>query len=94
MAVKTSSQGYRYESCPPDAFGPMYPMNQMGKGKSAFICITTSGLLRLFWVAENGWRETTHELESMVSSDDLITHASMCPDKGKLYLQYSGHQLN
>ena len=69
-------------------------MNQMGKGKSAFICITTSGLLRLFWVAENGWREATHELDSMVSSDDLITHASMCPDKGKSFLKYFGHQLN
>lgn len=77
MAVKTSTD-YRYEVSPAIAFGPCFPNPQ----KSALICVTANGLLRLLWPQHDGkWQESTSEIESIVSSDDLITHASICADK-------------
>jgi mediator of RNA polymerase II transcription subunit 16 len=44
--------------------------------------VTTNGALKLFFTQFNGRLEDTEiELESVTSSDDLITHASLCSDK-------------
>lgn len=84
MAVKTSSQGYRYEAAGADAFGPSLPLNHTLRMKSAFICVTATGLIRLFWPQDAySWQETNAEIEGIVSSDDLITHASLCADQGR-----------
>jgi mediator of RNA polymerase II transcription subunit 16 len=41
-------------------------------------------MLRVLWPQNNGkWFESHTELESVVSSDDLITHAAICSDKSK-----------
>lgn len=61
--------------------GPNHP----NPSKSAFICVTTNGLLKIFWSQNNGKaEETTLELESATSADDLITHAAACSDKSEL----------
>ncbi len=69
---------YKYESLPVPAFGPFHP----NPVKSSLLCITTNGLLKLFYCQSTSKvEEVTLELESITSSDDLITHASICSDK-------------
>lgn len=59
-------------------YGPCYPNPQ----KSALLCLTTNGALRLLWPQNDGkWHETVSEIESIVSSNDLITHATICADR-------------
>lgn len=72
--------GYRYEASQAPVMGPCHPNHN----KSAFIFVTTNGLLKLLWPQSNGkWGDVHTELESIVSSDDLITHAAICPDKSQ-----------
>lgn len=81
-AVKENKEGntYRYEVAQTPVLGPCHPNHN----KSALVCVTTNGSLRLIWPQSNGkWQEVHTELESIVSSDDLITHAAICSDKGK-----------
>lgn len=69
---------YRYEHTISPAFGPWHP----NPGKSALLCVTTNGLLKLLFSQNNNRiEETALELESVTASDDLITHASLCSDK-------------
>ncbi len=76
-ATKHQSE-YRYEHQLYPAFGPYHP----NPAKSAFLCVTTNGSLKLFFTQNNArLEETAIELESVTSSDDLITHASLCSDK-------------
>ncbi|GAP84915.2 putative mediator of RNA polymerase ii transcription subunit 16 [Rosellinia necatrix] len=71
---------YTFESSGVPTMGPSHP----NPGKSAFICVTTNGLLKMFWSQNNNKpEETTLELESATSADDLITHAAACSDKTK-----------
>lgn len=78
-AIKEGS-GYRYDQSNTPVLGPSHPI----PSKSALVCVTTNGMLRLLWPQSSGkWFETTCEVDSIVSSDDLITHAAICPDKGK-----------
>jgi mediator of RNA polymerase II transcription subunit 16, fungi type len=77
LAVKDGKE-YRYESAQASCFGPCHPDYR----RSALICLTTSGDLRLIWPQSDGkWYETSSEIESIVSSNDLITHATICADK-------------
>jgi mediator of RNA polymerase II transcription subunit 16 len=77
VAAKTDN-GYRYEMGQLIAFGPCHPNPQ----KSALVSITTNGILRLLWPqGDQKWYESTSEIESVVSSDDMITHASICADR-------------
>ncbi|OHF01042.1 RNA polymerase II Mediator complex subunit Sin4 [Colletotrichum orchidophilum] len=72
-AVKDGNQ-YRYESSFVHAFGPWHP----NPSKSALLCVTTNGHLKMFWAQNNNKiEETSLELESVNSSDDLITHAAL-----------------
>lgn len=69
---------YRYEASQAPILGPCHPV----QAKSALVCVTTNGLLKVLWQQNNNkWCESHTELESIVSSDDLITHAAICPDK-------------
>ncbi|CZT50349.1 uncharacterized protein RSE6_11318 [Rhynchosporium secalis] len=70
---------YRYDAAQAPILGPCHPVSS----KSAFVCVTTNGLLRVLWQQNNSkWHESHTELESIVSSDELITHAAICSDKG------------
>ncbi|KAK3996902.1 hypothetical protein QBC44DRAFT_355200 [Cladorrhinum sp. PSN332] len=76
--ARWTGQEYRYNMSITAAFAPWHP----NMGKSAFLCVTTNGMLKLLF-SQNNTRieETALELESITSSDDLITHASICSDK-------------
>jgi mediator of RNA polymerase II transcription subunit 16 len=64
--------------------GPSHP----NPAKSAFVYVTTNGSLRVLYPQNNNkWFEAHTELESIVSSDDLITHAAICGDKSKYHPQ-------
>ncbi|KAJ3580284.1 hypothetical protein NPX13_g284 [Xylaria arbuscula] len=80
-AVKNAKEtGYVFENSGVPTMGPNHP----NPAKSAFICVTTNGLLKMFWSQNNNKpEETTLELESATSADDLITHAAACSDKTK-----------
>ncbi|KAI8629437.1 RNA polymerase II mediator complex subunit Sin4 [Xylariaceae sp. FL1651] len=80
-AVKSKKgTDYTFETSGVPTMGPSHP----NPTKSAFICVTTNGLLKMFWSQNNNKaEETTLELESATSADDLITHAAACSDKTK-----------
>lgn len=61
--------------------GPYNPV----EGKSALVCLTRSGVLRLLYQHRDGrWNETTADLEDSASTIDYsFTHASFAPDAGK-----------
>ncbi|KAL7945985.1 mediator complex, subunit Med16 [Trichoderma barbatum] len=69
---------YQYESSFVHAGGPNHPHSS----KSALFCITISGMLKMFWSQNNNrMEETTMELESVNSLDELVTHAALASDK-------------
>ncbi|KAF6814593.1 mediator of rna polymerase ii transcription subunit 16 [Colletotrichum sojae] len=81
-AVKDGTS-YRYESSFVHAYGPWHP----NPSKSAFLCVTANGILKMFWAQNNNKiEETTLELESVNSSEDLITHATLHSDKSSLWI--------
>jgi mediator of RNA polymerase II transcription subunit 16, fungi type len=61
--------------------GPYNPV----EGKSALVCLTRSGVLRLLFQQRDGkWLETTAEIEASASAvESTFTHASFAPDVGK-----------
>ncbi|KAL2269964.1 hypothetical protein VTJ83DRAFT_2148 [Remersonia thermophila] len=74
---------YKYEHQVYPAHGPFHPH----PGKSAFLCVTTNGALRLFFTQINGrLEETSIELESVNSCDELITHAALCSEKNNVLI--------
>lgn len=78
-AVKEESN-YRYETTLVHASGPYHP----NPNKSALLCVTVSGTLRLlFSQNSNLVQDTSIELENITSSDDLATHASICTEKSE-----------
>lgn len=79
--------GYTYESSFVQAGGPSHP----NPAKSALFTLTTNGILRMIWSQNNNRiEETTIELESVSSSDDVITHAAFASEKSA----YLPHQPN
>ncbi|KAI9655337.1 MAG: mediator complex subunit [Bathelium mastoideum] len=63
--------------------GPSHPIDS----KSALICVTMSGKLRLLYDAGSTWAEHTLDLGIAKTCDDFLTHASFAPDKdGRLFL--------
>ncbi|KAI1859795.1 hypothetical protein JX265_010244 [Neoarthrinium moseri] len=76
-AVKEGNN-YNYEHSIVVSHPPYHP----NPAKSAFFCITTVGLLKMFWAQNitSKIEESSLELESVTSSDDLITHAAMVSD--------------
>jgi mediator of RNA polymerase II transcription subunit 16, fungi type len=72
---------FKYDSSFMHNFGPFHP----NPSKSALLCVTTNGLLRLYWTQNTGrMEETPLELENISISDDLLTHASICSDRSEL----------
>ncbi|KAI9885287.1 MAG: hypothetical protein M1823_002914 [Watsoniomyces obsoletus] len=59
--------------------GPFHAPN-----RAALLAVTRLGMLRLLYQSpDSRWLEVTHELESLSSSNDVLTHASFCPDPGE-----------
>lgn len=76
------NEKYQYGNSITAAFGPWHPNPQ----KSSLVCVTANGFLKLFYSQNsNQVQETQLEMESITSSDDLITHAAICPDRGKAH---------
>ncbi len=62
--------------------GPYHPAGP-SPPKAALVSVTRSGVLRLlFQQPENKWGETHTDLEAVTTSNDLLTHASFCSDRG------------
>ncbi|KAF2430482.1 hypothetical protein EJ08DRAFT_235033 [Tothia fuscella] len=80
--IKVSSQ---------DSYGPHNPV----EGKSALICLSKSGALRLLYQQRDGsWLETATELEDSSSAiESSFTHASFAPDVDNSLLLVA-HQLS
>lgn len=71
---------YHYESSFVHAGGPSHPHSS----KSALFCVTMGGMLKMIWSQNNNRiEETTVELESVNSSDELVTHAALASDKSE-----------
>jgi len=80
-----SQSEYKFENTVAMSGGPCHPNG----GKSALLCVTTGGFLKLLFSQNNNRiEETSLELESVTSSDDLITHASICSDKSTSCLSF------
>ncbi|KAK9777004.1 putative Mediator of RNA polymerase II transcription subunit 16 [Seiridium cardinale] len=77
-AVKEGNgNGYNYETALHVSNAPFHP----NPSRSALFCVTTNGALKMFWTQNNNKiMETSLELESIASSDDLVTHAAMASD--------------
>ena len=59
--------------------GPLHP-----GGKSALICVSRAGYLRLlFQQPDSKWSEVSVELRSTGYADDTLTHAGMVPVEGR-----------
>ncbi|KAI1775011.1 RNA polymerase II mediator complex subunit Sin4 [Hypoxylon cercidicola] len=75
-----ANNSYNIGMTPIISTGPWHPH----PSKSALVCITTNGTLKMFWGQINGQvQETTLELENITFGDDLITHAAVCSDRTK-----------
>lgn len=71
---------YQYESSFLHALGPCHPHS----AKSALFCMTMNGMLKMYWSQNNGrMEETTMELESVNTTDELVTHAAFSSDKSR-----------
>ncbi|KAK0656360.1 RNA polymerase II mediator complex subunit Sin4 [Cercophora newfieldiana] len=78
-----STTEYKIENTILASSGPWHP----NSGKSALLCVTAGGFLKLLFSQNNNRiEETSLELESVTSSDDLITHASICSNRNTLLI--------
>ncbi|KAI1337449.1 RNA polymerase II mediator complex subunit Sin4 [Xylariaceae sp. FL0016] len=69
---------YKFDTSGMPSLGPSHPH----PNKSALLCVTTNGLVKMFWAQNTGKvEESTLELDSVTSADDLVTHAAICSDK-------------
>ena len=70
---------WKYPCTPYDVIGPFNP-----SGKPALVMVSRSANLRLAFQAQDGqWHDLRHEMGGPSTSDDLLTHATFCPDRGE-----------
>ena len=57
---------------------------QPGKNKPAFLSVTRNATIRLTYQGSDGarWLECQSELDTVSISSDVLTHASLCAEKG------------
>lgn len=83
-AVKQNSQ-WDFSASQHKAWGPYNP-----SGKSALVAVTRGGTIRLvIQGADNRWHDSSAEIESILTSSDMFSHAALCGDKGKWYFRFS-----
>ena len=63
--------------------GPRNPYQQMNNPqKSAFVAVTKSGIIRVLYQDQNNrWQDFKSESEAIASPSELLSHATMCPEK-------------
>jgi mediator of RNA polymerase II transcription subunit 16 len=77
-AVKNPQGNYQYESSFVHAEGPNHPL----QARTALLCVTMGGILKMFWMQlNNKMEETTLELESIRTADEIVTHAAFASEK-------------
>ena len=69
---------WKYNFSQYEAKGPYGPFQ-----KSAFIIVTRGASVKLFHHGNNEWLEVKAEIDGISSSEDMLTHADFCSDKGK-----------
>ena len=68
----------------------MGPHNPNGN-KPALVAVTRRGLVRLLFQNQGGqWQDVRTEIDSVSTFAGLLTHASLCADKGIELLQTFG----
>lgn len=68
--------------------GPFAPKN-----RTAIVCITRGGILRLLYPQPDGrWNEVKKSIDSLSTSDDVLSHASFCPDRGIWYVRFEYYE--
>lgn len=88
-ANKNPNGSYQYESSFVHADGPSHPL----PARTALLCVTMGGILKMFWMNHNKLEETTLELESICSGDEIITHAAFASEKSVFSPFLSGQWL-
>ena len=69
---------WKYALSPYEAKGPYNPYQ-----KSAFIVATRGASVKLFYQGlSSEWVEVKAEVDGISSSEDMLTHADFCSDKG------------
>ena len=63
--------------------GPRNPYQHTNNPqKAAMVAVTKSGMIRVLYQGlENRWQDFKSEAEAIASPSELLTHASMCPEK-------------
>ena len=50
---------------------------------AAFLIVTRGGYLRLLYQGQDSlWQDVRYEIDDFSTSNDLLTHAALCGDKG------------
>lgn len=59
--------------------------DQPGKNKAALVTVTRTGVIRLIYQGSEGarWVDFKGELHSISTAAELLTHATICADKGQ-----------
>ena len=63
--------------------GPRNPYQQMNNPqKAAMVAVTRTGMIRVLYQGQdNRWQDFKSESETIASPSELLTHATMCPEK-------------
>lgn len=63
--------------------GPRNPYQQINNPqKAALVAVTRSGIIRVLYQGQdNRWQDFRSESENIASPSELLTHATMCPEK-------------
>ena len=63
--------------------GPRNPYQQNNNPqKAAMLAVTKSGMIRVLYQGQdNIWQDFKSESENIASPSELLTHATMCPEK-------------
>ena len=76
-AIKNEGQ-FHHSFSEYKVMGPYHPQN-----RAALVCVTRGGTLRLLYQQPDArWAEAKESLDSLGSSDDVLSHASFGADRG------------
>ncbi|KAH0544055.1 hypothetical protein FGG08_001673 [Glutinoglossum americanum] len=91
--VKDNNGQFQYPATNHKTFGPFHPI----PSRATLIGVTRGGMVRLWYQQhDTRWLEVNTELESIGSSDDLLSHASFSSDKDNsllLAVHTASHQI-
>ena len=83
MGAAKEEDGWRYNIRPVPLQGIQNPWKRPG----ACIVVTKGGALILIYTDDESPHEIKNELDGISTSNDLVTHASLCPEKGESVLE-------